>query len=48
MEKLEIYPNDDTFVVSANFCKNFGLSEEKKEKLQKIIEDKLNNEIAGM
>jgi hypothetical protein len=45
MEKLEIYPGDDPMIISSNFCKTYGLSEEKKVKLQKIIEDKLNKEI---
>jgi len=29
-------------IVSDNFCKRYGLSEDKKIRLQKIIEDKLN------
>jgi hypothetical protein len=41
IEKLEIYKGDDPIKISENFCKKHGLSEEKKLKLQKIIQDKL-------
>jgi len=44
-EKLEIYPNDDPMIVSENFCLKYGLSEDKKAKLQKIIVDKLSENI---
>jgi len=43
VEKLEIYPNDDPLTVVEAFCKKFGLSEEKKIRLQKVIEEKLSD-----
>jgi len=47
VEKLEIYPSDDPMTVVNSFCKRFELSEDKKVRLQKIIEEKLA-ESAGM
>jgi hypothetical protein len=51
IEKLEIYPNDDPMHVADEFCSKYGnfkiflfflgLSEDKKVRLQKIIEEKL-------
>lgn len=47
VEKLEIYSNDDPMQVADTFCATYGLSEEKKVRLQKIIEEKLNENIGS-
>jgi len=47
VEKLEIYPNDDPVTVVNSFCKKYSLSDEKKNELQKIIEEKLNENIGS-
>jgi len=43
VEKLEIYPSDDPLAVVDSFCKKFGLSDDKKLRLQKVIEEKLSD-----
>ena len=40
--KLEIYPGDDPIKVTEEFCKKHRLGQEKKERLQRIIQDRLN------
>lgn len=56
IQKLEIYSNDDPTVVVGNFCKKYGkvfsliilgLSEDKKIRLQKIIDEKLSENIGS-
>ena len=47
IEKLEIFPSDDPYAVVNAFCRIHGISEEKKNKLQKIIEDKLNDNVGS-
>ena len=40
--KLEIYPGDDPIKITEDFCAKHGLGEDKKMRLQKIIQEKLN------
>jgi len=47
VEKIEIYPNDEPSTIVGKFCSKHGLSDEKKNELQKIIEDKLNENIGS-
>jgi len=47
LEKLEIYPNDDPLLAAETFCRKYGLTEDKKIRLQKIIEEKLNENIGS-
>jgi hypothetical protein len=56
VQKLQIFPHDDAGVVVENFCKRYGknlilnilgLSEDKKIRLQKIIDEKLNENIGS-
>ena len=39
---LEIYQGDDPIKITEHFCAKYGLSEEKKMKLQTVIQEKLN------
>lgn len=43
--KLEIFPGDDPIKIAEDFCSKHGLSNDKKEKLQRIIQEKLNEAI---
>lgn len=43
--KLEIFPGDDPIKIAEDFCLKHGLSNDKKEKLQRIIQEKLNEAI---
>ena len=42
IEKLEIYPGDDPVKITEDFCEKHGLGEDKKMRLQRIIQEKLN------
>lgn len=46
VERLQVFPNDDPNQVAEDFCSKFSLSEEKKFKLRKIIEEKLSENVA--
>ena len=42
-EKVEIYANDDPVLVSENFSKKHKLSDMKRQFLQQLIEEKIND-----
>ena len=44
-EKLEIFSKDDPKIVAQNFSKKHNLNDLKREFLQKLIEDKINNHL---